>query len=159
MLFFTNSINVYRDIYNFSHTSVKNNIDYISSNVFKGRLSGTVENMAAAAYIRNQFQELGLIPFNGDYYDPFESNYPHRLNDNPYLKIQDKNGALIKEYKYGIDYKEEMLNFSKNYIEFTKRDFINDAADSIQVTKANDSFLFFSPQEDVLSFRSSFISL
>lgn len=158
LLLFTNSINTYKNIYHFNHSSVKNNINYLSSDDFKGRLAGTIENIQATAFIRNQFQKNGLMPFDGDYYDPFDSNYPHRLDGSPYLRILDKNGVSIKEYKYGTDYKEEMLNFKKNHVVFSKKDSIKEGNNGIQVNKYSDSFLFFVPEDNTLTFRSSFIA-
>ncbi|MBL4935769.1 Zn-dependent exopeptidase M28 [Clostridium sp. YIM B02515] len=158
LLSFTYSINVYQNIYNFNHISVKNNINYLSSEYFKGRLAGTTENYEVTAFIKTEFQKLDLIPFNGDYYDPFDVNYPNRLDENPYLKIIDKKGALVKQYKYGIDYKEEMLNFKKNHLDFSSKDSIKQSENVIQVTKGTDSFIFFTPSDNKLSFRSSFVN-
>ncbi|ERI89445.1 peptidase, M28 family [Clostridiales bacterium oral taxon 876 str. F0540] len=158
LLFFTYSVNEYQNIYSFSHTSVKNKLNYLSSDYFKGRLAGTTENYEATAFVKTEFQKLGLIPFNGDYYDPFDVNYPNRLEEKPYLKIFDKKGALLKEYRYGIDYKEEMLNFKKNHIDFSSKDSIKSNENVIQVTKGTDSFIFFTPSDNKLSFRSSFVN-
>jgi len=158
LLFFTNSLNTYQNIYNFNHTSVKNNIEYLSSDYFKGRLAGTIENYEVTAFVKTQFEKLGLTPFNSDYYDPFDVNYPNRLEENPYLKILDKKGSLIKEYRYGVDYKEDMLNFKKNYVAFSNKDSIKSNDSVIQVTKGTDSFIFFTPSDNKLSFRSSFVN-
>lgn len=141
----------------FNHTEVKNNIEYLSSDYFKGRLSGTEENLEVTAFIKNQFKNIGLAPYGGDYYDRFDVNYPHRLQDSPFLRIIDKNGAILKEYNYGTDYKEEMLNFKNNFVVFTKKDSIHEAESALQVSKGADSFLFFVPENNKLGFRSSFL--
>jgi hypothetical protein len=151
-------LRIYQNIYNFNHTSVKNNIEYLSSDYFKGRLAGTIENYETTAFVKTQFKKLGLTPFNSDYYDPFDVNYPNRLEENPYLKILDKKGSLIKEYRYGVDYKEDMLNFKKNYVAFSNKDLIKSNDSVIQVTKGTDSFIFFTPSDNKLSFRSSFVN-
>ncbi|MCM8709756.1 M28 family metallopeptidase [Clostridium sp. SYSU_GA19001] len=159
LLLFTNSINIYKNIYKFNHTSVKNNIDYLTSDDYKGRLAGTLENIQTEAFVKNQFQQNGLEPFNGDYYDPFDSNYPHKLDENPYLRILDKNStSIIKEYEYGSDYKEEMLSFKKNHVVFSNKDSIKTGDNGIQITKGSDSFLFFVPESNSLTFRSSFLA-
>lgn len=157
LLLFTNSLNISRNIYSFSHTEVKNNIQYLSSDYFKGRLSGTEENLEVTAFVKNQFKNIGLVPFDGEYYDQFETNYPYRLKDNPFLRIIDKNGAILKEYKYGADYKEDMLNFKNNYVVFNKKDSIKMAESALQISKGTDSFLFFVPDDSNLNFRSSFL--
>lgn len=158
ILLLTYSINIFANIYDFNHTIVKNNINYLSSDYFKGRLAGSIENLEAATYIKNEFKKIGLLPFNNDYYDPFDSIYPQKLNQDPYFKILDKKGSLVKEYKYGVDYKEEMLSFKKNHIVFSNKDYIKEGNESLQVIKGNNSFLFFVPEGEDLSFRSSFMA-
>jgi hypothetical protein len=157
LLLFANCLNLSMSIYKFSHTEVKNKIEYLSSDYFKGRLSGTDENLEVTAFIRNQFENIGLAPFNGDYYDQFETNYPHRLMDDPFLRIIDKNGAILKEYKYGKDYKEDMLNFKNNYVVFSKKDSPFQTDSALQVTKGTDGFMFYVPDDNNLGFRSSFM--
>lgn len=144
-------------IYSFSDTNVKENISFLSSDYFNGRLSGTIENLEVSAFLKNQFIKNGLLPFDGNYYDQFETNYPHRINETPFLKIYNSKGGVVKEFKYGIDYKEEMLNFKKNSVNFNKNDSIKQSAEAIQVTKGKDSFVFFVPNNNSLDFRSSFM--
>jgi hypothetical protein len=151
------SLYVYNHVDSFNHTEVKENISYLSSDYFKGRLAGTVENSEASAFIKNEFEKNGLLPFDGNYYDQFETNYPHRINQIPYLKIYDNKGGLIKEFKYGIDYKEEMLNFKKNTITFTNKNSIKQVEGALQVTVGADSFVFLVPSNNSLDFRSSFM--
>lgn len=151
------SLNIYHHVYSFNHTEVKENISYLSSDYFKGRLSGTVENFEVSAFIKNDFKKNGLLPYDGNYYDQFETNYPHRIDEIPYLKIYDKKGGLVKEYKYGIDYKEEMLNFKKNTINFTNKNSIKQVEGAFQVTVGTDSFVFLVPNNNSLAFRSSFM--
>ncbi len=157
LLLFTNCLNLSMSIYDFNHTEVKNKIEYLSSDYFKGRLSGTDENLEVTAFMKYQFKNIGLLPYNGDYYDQFETNYPQRLKDDPFLRIIDKNGAILKEYNYGTDYKEEMLNFKNNYVVFSKKDSLYETETSLNVSKGADSFLFFVPEDNKLGFRSSFM--
>lgn len=145
-------------LYSFNHTEVKNYIDYLSSDNFKGRLAGTLENQEAAAFIKGEFKKLDLIPFEGDYYDPFTAPYPNKLNQSPFLKILDKNGKTIKDYKYNEDYKEDMLNFKKNNLNFSKKDTIKMNTTALQIIKNNEKYIFYVPEGSNLSFRSSFIS-
>lgn len=152
------SINKYIKIHGFNHNNVKENITYLSSDYFKGRLSGTVENIEASAFIKKQFEENGLLPYGESYYDQFETDYPHRIDNTPFLKIFDGKGGLIKEFKYGVDYKEEMLNFKKNYFSFTKNNTIKQTEGAFQVVIGSDSFVFFVPSNNSLDFRSSFVA-
>lgn len=151
------NLNTYLNIHNFNHTNVKENISYLSSDYFKGRLSGTVENSEVSAFVKNQFQKSGLLPYDGSYYDQFETDFPHRIDKAPFLKILDGKGGLIKEFKYGIDYKEEMLCFKKNSFSFTKNNSIKQTEGSLLVTIGSDSFVFFVPNNNSLAFRSSFM--
>lgn len=153
------NLNIYMNVHSFNHNAVKENISYLSSDYFKGRLSGTTENIEVSSFIKNQFEKNGLLPYDGNYFDQFETNYPHRLNDIPFLKIFDGKGGLVKEYKYGIDYKEEMLNFKKNSFTFTKKNPIKVSEGMLQVTVASDSLVFFVPNNESLDFRSSFVGL
>jgi hypothetical protein len=158
LLFFYCSFQYTFTIHSFNHTEVKNYIDYLSSDNFKGRLAGTLENQEAAAFIKGEFENLGLIPFEGDYYDPFNAPYPNKLNQDPFLKILDKNGKTIKNYKYNEDYKEDMLNFKKNNLNFSQKDTIKMNNTALQIIKDNEKYIFYVPEGSNLSFRSSFIS-
>lgn len=144
-------------VYSFNLDDVKNNITYLSSDYFKGRLGGTIENFEAANYIKMKFKEFGLSPFEGNYYDEFDGSYPHKLLEEPYLRIIDRKGVIIKSFKYGIDYREEMLSFKKNYISFSKANVSKLSESSISINKSPDSFLFFVPENNNLTFRSSYL--
>lgn len=152
------SFHFYTKIHPFDHKSVKKNIDYLSSDDFKGRLSGSLENAEIAMYIKNTFKDNNLKPYNGNYFQSFETTYPHKTSGNPYLNITDKNGFLIKEFKYGIDFKEDLLNFKKNNLTFNKSDKIGILNGHIQIKKDDNYFLFYIPENSKLNFRSSFIS-
>lgn len=154
---FAYSLFIHFHIYSFSHTNVKENISYLSSDYFKGRLAGTIENIEVSTFIKTQFEKSGLLPYNGNFFDDFDTNYPHRINELPYLKVLDTKGSTIKEFKYGTDYKEEMLNFKKNYFTFGKKDSIKQTEGALQTSIGSDSFVFFVPTEGNLDFRSSFM--
>ncbi|WP_411682548.1 M28 family peptidase [Clostridium thailandense] len=152
------SFNLYLKIHSFNHDSVKKNIDYLSSDAFKGRLAGSLENAEIAMYIKDSFKNNNLKPYNDSYFQSFQTIYPHKVSGTPYLNVTDKNGFLIREFKYGIDFKEDLLNFRKNTLSFNRNDKINLLNGHIQVKKDNDFFLFYTPENSELNFRSSFIS-
>lgn len=137
---------------------VKKNIDYLSSSKFKGRLAGTLENYETTIFIKNTFEENGLKPYKGSYFQSFDTLYPHRVNGKPKLIVKDKTGFLIKDYKYGVDYKEDLLNFKENNISFSDKDILLWRDDNVQVQKGNSYFMFYNPEGDELTFRSSFMS-
>lgn len=152
------SFQLYFSVHSFNHDSVKKYIDHLSSDSLKGRLAGTIENDTTAIYIKNQFQNNGLKPYSESYFQQFNTVYPHRVEGTPYLNVTDKKGFLIKEYRYGIDYKEDLLNFKKNNISFNKQDGIGLSGEHLQIQKSDNYFLFYVPQNNELNFRSSFIN-
>lgn len=137
---------------------VKNTINYLSSDDFNGRLSGTIENYEASRFIMEYFKRENLKPYSNNYLEKFNVIYPKRVDGVPNLVVRDKNGFIIKQYKYGTDYKEDMLNFRNNNVSFSREDPIAWRGGSFQVQKGNTYFLFYTPQDDNLDFRSSFIA-
>jgi Predicted aminopeptidases len=151
------SFQLYFSVHSFNDNSVKKYIDHLSSDSLKGRLAGTVENDITALYVKNQFENNGLKPYQESYFQQFDTVYPHKIEGNPYLTVTDQKGFLIKEYKYGVDYKEDLLNFKKNNISFNNHDRINFGGEHLQIQKDNNYFLFYLPGNNKLNFRSSFI--
>lgn len=155
---FIMSISILATTHKFSTNTVMNDIKYISSDNFKGRLPGTFENEEVAAYIKGEFQKDGLKPLNGSYYETFNVKCPVKISGDPYLKVYNSKGTLVKEYTYGTDYKEDLINFRKNTIEFIKKDISSISDSKIIVSKSSDSFIFYAPSNGTLSFRSSFMN-
>jgi hypothetical protein len=152
------SFQILNNVENFNSSEVLSKIEYISSNQFKGRLAGTLENRMVGEFIKSQFQKNGLKPYNGSYSDSFVTKYPKKDNTPPFLRIVDKTGKLITEYQYGKDYKEDMLNFKKNSFIFNSKNSLYFSEDSLQVMVGSDPFIFYVPENNKLDFRSSFIS-
>jgi hypothetical protein len=157
LILFSSSLNLSLNAQAFSPNNVKSTIAFLASNHFKGRLAGTVENYEVSNYIKMQFIQNGLSPFEGAYYDKFDTSYPHRLDEEPFLRILDKKGALVRAYKYGVDYREEMLSFKKNYVSFSKPNVLKLSGDAIRVDKTSGGFIFFVPENNNITFRSSFM--
>jgi hypothetical protein len=137
---------------------VKNTISYLSSDSFNGRLAGTLENYATAYFIKDYFKSQSIKPYDKKYFESFSVLYPKKIDGSPMLSIQDKNGFIIKKYKYGIDYKEDMLNFRNNNVSFDKNNIVSWKGNSFQVQDGSDYFLFYNPRNDNLNFRSSFMA-
>lgn len=151
------SFQVFINTQNFNSSNVVSNIEYLSSPVFKGRLSGTIENRMVAEYIKTQFMKNNLKQYHGSYSDSFKTKYPKKNDNSPYLRVVDSKGKLITEYEYGKDYKEDMFNFKKNSVVFNNTNPHYFSEDSIQVLSGNDHFLFYVPENNRLDFRSSFM--
>jgi hypothetical protein len=152
------SIQILYNMHKFDAFEVKGDIEYLSSNVFKGRLAGSDENKMITQYIKTRFEKLHLLPYNGSYLQSFKTKYPKRLYTTPYLKSVNKKGDLIIEYKYGVDYKEDMLNFRSNHVSFNESNAPKVGKDTLQIKKSSDAYVFYVPDENNLSFRSSFLS-
>jgi hypothetical protein len=156
LLFFYSS-HIYYTLYRFNPTNVYQNIKYISSDQFKGRLPGTLENQEIATYINTEFKSNGLEPYKGKQFQNFKVMYPKKVNNNPYLKISDSEGIVVKDFIYSKDFKEDMLNFKNNHLTFDKSNVKVAKANYLQVNTTDGAFIFFVPPKDDLSFRSSFM--
>lgn len=145
-------------IHRFDSNSVVSNIKYLSSDSFKGRLAGSLENHEVEIYIKNELMASKLLPFASSYLEQFSAICPERIPGSPYLKVVDKNNnAVVKEYKYGSDYKEDLLNFRKNNFTFDQLSNYVIQNNIALVKDGNDHFVFYTPENDNFSFRSSFM--
>ncbi len=141
----------------FSSTNVKYTITMLSSSTFTGRLAGSDENSLAGEIIKKRFSDSGLKPLNGGYKEDFTTICPVVTNTSPYLKIF-SDGTTEEELKYGVDFKEDMINFKNNTFSFSNKDEIKDYGSSTDINCADGKFLFYVPSNDNFSFRSSFMS-
>lgn len=142
----------------FDSRNVKETIALLSSKTFNGRLAGTPENIMVADFIEDKFRENKLKPYGDDSYKKsFNTICPISTNTTPYLKII-SNGKVEEELQYGVDFKEDMINFRENNFTFSNKDKILPLNLSIKVSTSENNFLFFVPNEEDFSFRSSFTS-
>lgn len=142
----------------FDSSNVKENINLLSSEKYNGRLAGSIENMMVADFIENKFRESNLKTYIDDNYKKdFNTVCPVSTNTEPYLQIL-SDGIVEEKLQYGVDFKEDMINFRGNTFTFSNKDKISTFFLSIEVTTQNNKFLFFVPKEQDLSFRSSFMS-
>ena len=151
------SMHLYYTLYRFNPTNVYKNIKYISSDQFKGRLPGTLENLEIATYINTEFKNNGLKPYKGNELQNFKVSYPKKINGSPYLRVIDKDGNVVKDFVYSKDFKEDMINFKTNHLTFGKKNIkvINETY--LQINTSDGPFILFVPSGNDLSFRSSFI--
>lgn len=142
----------------FNSNNVLNNIYVLSSDTLGGRLAGSAENSLAADIITNRFKDSGLSTLNNDnnYSQTFETICPVITDTSPYLKIE-YNGE-IEELKYGVDFKEDMINFKNNTFSFSNKDQIKSYLAYMEVSCSDGNFLIYSPKDNNFSFRSSFFS-
>lgn len=154
---FSLNLQVYYNIEPFSSSRVKENINYLSSDYFKGRLPGTIENLEAMEYVKSSFINNGLKPYQNSYNQYYSVKYPKRIAGSPYLIIKNKNGKEIKSYIYGKDFKEDMLNFKQNKVSLSLKDHIVGNPNTLQIKNSLGNILFYSMPNDNLDFRSSFV--
>lgn len=141
----------------FNVSKVKNNIEYLSSDTFKGRLTGTIENHEVAAYLKDEFTRNGLEPFEGSYFHPFKVKYPKKTTEKPMISIIDSNNRLIKTFEYGVNYKEDLLNFRNTELQFDKNNIVGNNSENLLYAKTDKgSVIFYTTEENDLTFRSSF---
>lgn len=157
-ILFVFSFKKYCSVHKFDINTVKNNTAFLSSDNFKGRIGGSFENDEAANYIKGQFKASNLIGYSNNYYQTFKAYYPKKVPGDPCLKIVDTHGNIVKSFTYGKDFKEDMLNFKKNHFIFYNGSNINSNSSYIQVKSKNDNFLIYSPKDNNINFRSSFIA-
>jgi len=136
---------------------VYQNIKYISSDQFKGRLPGTLENQEIATFVNSEFKNNGLKPYKGKELQNFKVIYPQQINNNPYLRVSDENGNIVKNFIYNKDFKEDMLNFKTNHLTFGESNVRAIKNNYLVVNTADGPFIFFVPSGNDLSFRSSFM--
>jgi hypothetical protein len=151
------SSHIYYTLYRFNPTNVYQNIKYISSDQFKGRLPGTLENAEVATYINAEFKTNGLQPYKGKEFQNFKVLYPKKIKSIPYLRVIDSEGNIIKDFVYSKDFKEDMLNFKNNHLTFGQSNVKSKKNNYLQVNTSDGPFMLFVPPENDLSFRSSFI--
>ncbi|MBU3112976.1 Zn-dependent exopeptidase M28 [Clostridium lacusfryxellense] len=151
------SMRLYYTLYSFNPTNVYKNIKYISSDQFKGRLPGSLENQEIATYVNTEFKNNGLKPYMGKELQSFKVAYPKKINGNPYLKVIGKNGNEVKIFLYSKDFKEDMINFKTNNLTFGKSNIKAITQNYIQINTNDGPFILYVPKGNDLSFRSSFI--
>lgn len=83
--------------------SLEDMLEFIASPEMKGRLIGTEGNETVMTYIRDRFEEVGLLPFDEDYYH--ENTQRLHLPENAYEKliVTYRNGST-EEFEFGNDF-------------------------------------------------------
>ena len=144
--------------YSFNSNKVKETATYLSSDDFKGRLPGSLENEQISEEIATTFDNLNLKPLSNNYREQFTVTAPIYNGNNPSLKILDKNNSVIKEFVLGKDFKEDFINFKSNSIQFSKENSVHIYEKSIIICKDNRLYLFYVTFDKNFNFRSSFIN-
>lgn len=78
--------------------SLKKHIYYLASDELAGRKPGTPGIEKAAAYIVNQFKNIGIKPFAGSYLQPFKLLMGATLDENNTLSLNDKSLKLGSDF-------------------------------------------------------------
>ena len=146
---------LHSNYYIFSSLNVKSNIEYLSSNKFKGRLAGSENNNLVSENLKEAFKEYNLVPLSSDYLEPFDVTAPIYNGEKSSLKLV--NGStLVKSFVLGQDFKEDSINFKPTNISFSKEDNIDILQTSISIQKGDMRYLFYVTYDQDFSFRSSF---
>lgn len=150
------SLQQHTNRHSFDENAVKDNISYLSSDVFNGRMAGTFSNELAAAYIRTQYKSNGIEPYTGNYYQTFNTIYPEKVNGYPYFKILNNKGQTIKQFTYNKDFKEDMLSFTQNHVITNKSSLLSYNNSILTISNDKHNYIFYTPENGKLLFRSSF---
>ena len=142
---------------NFSSDNVINHITELSSEKYEGRLPGNEGNVQATKYIQEQMINYKLKPYEENYLDVFSLHTPTLEDSTPTLEILDKNGQIVHEFKYGVDFKESFLNFKINKFKVNTNDKWRVFSNAIEIITSNNESLVFSVINEDFNFRSSFV--
>lgn len=141
--------------YEFNSSNVKNNIEYLSSKDFRGRLAGSEENEKVTNEIASIFKEYKLHPLGEVFKENFTIMAP-TLNGNE-CSLRLLNGpSIIKDFTLGTDFKEDLLNFRESSMTFSKEDRIDIYPKSFSIFKDNVEYVFKVSFDKTFAFRSSF---
>lgn len=150
---------IYIPFHDFDSLELKENISYLASDKIGGRICGSEENDLVAEEIAKKLSELGLSPLSPNYKDGFQITVPYKTNDKGVLKIRDFSSKdEIKTFSYGVDFKEDLLNFKENSISLSKEDDLKVFENALTFKKNGNLFFFYVPKENNFDFRSSFIN-
>lgn len=99
----------------FDESNVFNHIKELSSPSYAGRLAGSEGNKLALSYIEQHFTQVGLEPAgeHDTYYQSLTTMVP-TYKSQPYLRIKDQLGNLVKEFEFGKDFIESMDNYGSS---------------------------------------------
>lgn len=99
----------------FDESNVFNHINELSSPRYAGRLAGSEGNKLALSYIEQHFTQVGLEPAGeGDTYLQSLTTMVPTYQSQPYLRIKDHSGNLLKEFEFGKDFIESMDNYGSS---------------------------------------------
>ena len=141
--------------YEFNSSNVKNNIEYLSSKDFKGRLAGSEENERITNEIASTFKEYKLHPLGEDFKENFTIMAPTPNENKCSLRLL-KGSSVIKDFTLGTDFKEDLLNFRESSMTFSKEDRIDIYPKSFSIFKDNIEYVFKVSFDKTFAFRSSF---
>ncbi len=144
----------YKDRFNINN--VMQHIENLSSDTYKGRLCGTKENEAIEDYIEKYFAWFNLSPFTENYKDNFIVNYPNKLSNKPFLQLRNGFDEIHRTFKYGIDFKEDFINFKVNEAKFTMENTLKNQEKSLHLSTKNGVVILYEHDPND-KFRSSFI--
>mgnify|MGYP002407933830 CR=1 FL=1 len=97
----------------FSSDNVYETAMELSSSKYNGRRYGTSGNVMAVKYIEDKFKKIGLKPA-GDSGTYLREHYENTrtYNGMAVMELKDKNGSIVKKYKYGEDFIEQSFGYS-----------------------------------------------
>lgn len=83
-------------------------LSFLTSDECHGRLPGTKGNQIAQEYIKEKFEEVGLIPYEGTFYHDYQQSIPFIIQKDIKLSLNDSEGQ-ITTFEHGKDFLEQSL--------------------------------------------------
>lgn len=102
----------------FNTNDVLNTITELSSAKYEGRLAGSNGNQKASSYIIDELKNNSIKSYGTHFNENFSVKAPKTIEGSPYLALKDSNGNIYKKFNYGIDFKEDLVNFKSNSFSF-----------------------------------------
>jgi hypothetical protein len=102
IIFFLNITLTAQNYYQINKDNLSKTVSYLCSEEFSGRLSGHEGYNKAAAYIAEEFYQLGLGKINGSYYQTLFVEYNQIFSPVKFNIIDD--GKILREYIAGKDF-------------------------------------------------------
>ena len=148
----------------FKAKNVKENISLLASDSYEGRLAGNAGNILVENYITEAFDKSLANPISENYKEEFTAIAPFKTDGEAFINVSTNGGSIIDKFEYGVDFKEDLINFRNTSFTFSKglaessNQRINIYTRSIEVIDNGKTFLFYIPTDNNFDFRSSFLS-
>ena len=125
-------------------TSVKDTLEYLTSEECDGRLPNTAGNKKAQEYIKDKFEIIGLEPYEDSYFFEYIHKGWNIQKEDYKMTITFLDGET-KDLKYGNDFLENIM---------TNTNFTGDLALNYKDENIENKFVLLEDREDIIEVRN-----